>query len=1748
MADDNPFDALDTPPDDPGAFLTEGPRPGLGERFRINARAGLEQGTLVGAGRTWENPARRQRFDAAYEAFPDWNGTIEGATALAGQVVGSIPSPENFIPVGLGAKLLGVAGLGTEKLAARVFAGAVDAAATNAAVDAALQGAEIATGVTKDFSAPRLGIAAGAGAIIGGGFGAAGAGLDRLRTRGAPEAAADTAATGEPAAAPEAALSPEAADAVASAGDAAAAPEPPAGLPEPEAIGDILAGTPGEALDIRRPQRLSEFVASHGGLRPDPGGDLAAMDLGRLFLPGYGRLLRTSGLALDHAREVAAEAGFFSPAFGPPEEAIARTTVADFLDLLDRDMRQKDAFNEWADGDQLRGWQAQQAAKEHRTLVRQTRERVDAEAEAGGWNADTPFRQRVADLMIDEDLDLDDAFERATMEWYREHGDPPEKADTDIDDAFDSLATEWDSDPAASPGRPDNDEAPFLRAPAKGAAADAGPAAPAGGPDRLLFRRGDGSGTPARAGGDSAQFPHSRASARGEGGQGSDVLARRGALTGELRRADAGTASTPGADTPQFGRLRDVTNALSDALDVAATRQGRMPSGKGALGIYHSGTGVIRVRNVDDFDVWTHEVGHHLDYSLGKSLGNLIRRYAPDLRPLAYAGADPAHLVQEGFAEWFRLFVTNEAYARKAAPGFSAAFETFMRSAHPDILAAIGTARSAWRAWITLPSRQAVASGIVSARPPGWLSATWADMRRHGWRETIADMLEAGYAFLFDGLHPINRAVQALKGVHLARTGQHLDLKAADDAYVLARMSRGAWTAGQQDILYGVQGYRQTRPGSPSLRDALIEATGAPNVLARWDSEAADAFGSYLWSRRALGEWDRFDAGEIPNPPDKFTRGDHEVNIRELEAAHPTFQSAAEKVYGWNLALWAKKRDAGLISEAQYHDGLAIRDYVPGLRAFDQDGDPAGVTSGKRAGSAKHGFVRRFRGSTRDVVNPVESLIADAYQTASWIARNDVVKALDRLALTAGRGGGAIAERIPARELKGLVVDPLEAVEAAAREAGLAKADVTVLRDALEASLGDARATIWRPAIINEKGETIAFFRDAGELKALRLADGQFGLDMYKALTGMAPQEKNLLLSVFAKGAAVVRAGITTTPEFLIANAVRDMLTSFIFYGKPFQRIRATFGGAADELLSRDAARAYNAAGGIMGGANTASLHDLAVSRDLSVLARKGWSVKRLPTFKGFFEAMELSETSMRLGLFRTFLKEAEGRGLSDWEATLEAAWRARDYIDFDRRGSGMAALARVIPFLNASLQGLDKTVRHMGVPLLDGLKILRKKPVTPEEEKAFAEALKAQMRLGVVAVMGLSLHALMSRFPDYDEISETTRATHWMVKAGPWWIAVPKPYEAAVVLNAMEALWDGLARRDPTAAGRYLDGLFDVLAPPSLMFGNPIVSSAFELWANKDSFTGNPIVPPELEGLEPWMQYTAKTSELGRLLGKASGQPPVIIDHLVTSLGATWGRSLLALSDGLTADRPDLGPDDMPFLRRFVKSAARGARSTQELWRMVSQRTGTFERAASTWDALMDQGAAGDAADYLATLPTEQRAFVISRSADADVKRAHPLIRARLAVQAIGALRREIVTGRITTADGLVTNVPSAARGAADDILDSLAMVEARNTLILLGEPGWAGKAMTDTGGYYRELTALSPEIARALADRYATKKVVPFAPMAAIWPELRQRLLDEGSDSDFADLTGDLDADGFEFDGTRIPKRTRAAVPAPG
>jgi len=546
---------------------------------------------------------------------------------------------------------------------------------------------------------------------------------------------------------------------------------------------------------------------------------------------------------------------------------------------------------------------------------------------------------------------------------------------------------------------------------------------------------------------------------------------------------------------------------------------------------------------------------------------------------------------------------------------------------------------------------------------------------------------------------------------------------------------------------------------------------------------------------------------------------------------------------------------------------------------------------------------------------------------------------------------------------------------------------------------------------------------------------------------------------------------------------------------------------------------------------------------------------------------LDMSETGTRLGVFDLALRRAKKQGLSDYEAAQEATFAARDYIDFGRMGSRVGHTVRIVPFMNAALQGLDKSYRVLLQPAF-------KEALTKGDREAQKTLVSAWMKIGALTGLTMALRAAYIDDPEYDEVSDYLRATHWVFRvpglkggkvfaadgreiptppgASGVWVAVPKPYDFAAVLNLGERGVEMVWKRNPDALKTWATGALSMAAPPSI-FDATGLKLGFELMTGQNTFTGAPIVPESQQGLEPWAQATAYTSEMSKAIARTAhaagvNLSPMYIDHVITNTFGSWGRNVMAFSDVASGQKPDATISTAPITQRFFKEAYRGSVSTRDFWDQMSRSAGKMTQAAATYDALLGS-APMEAAQYAATLDDEKRAFVVLEKSNfsADARRLHPLKRAQDALTIIGGMTREIGEGRWrASGDEAGPELTSSERRIALDTLSRVRMWEARNGLALAGsgrlKPEDAVSFQADLDFLHEAL----PGVYEDLSKRYAMKKVVPFEIVRAVWPELRRRLLEDGSNAEVKDLVSEVKGEGYELGAQRQkkPKKVRPAI----
>lgn len=1190
--------------------------------------------------------------------------------------------------------------------------------------------------------------------------------------------------------------------------------------------------------------------------------------------------------------------------------------------------------------------------------------------------------------------------------------------------------------------------------------------------------------------------------------------------------------AAPASLTRPQARMK-IARELADAFE-AVLRTGRVM--RGALGQINNKTGVMRSRSAGDVDTVAHEIGHHLDtlVDTAPDIQIIVKAHASELGQLVQS-TNARLRRREAWAEFFRLYVTAPAFARKALPGTYGAFERLLKSKYPDLQAAVEKAREELDMIYYAAASERVTGEMIATPMPGWISTQLNKVRKEldpsGGK--VWSWLDSWITHFSNDKHPVQIAVDALSRVYARNYGgAALEVLPSTNPAFLARKMAGSHQAAAAMVEMGVVDYRGTGISGASLKDAVMMAKAGREGQSI--EGAMEELGAYLVARRMVEEYRRFKNGEIPNAPGALALADYAKAIDEFEAANPNLRDAAERVYLFQGAMLKRMYDAEILSREQFIAMSSKVDYVPLLRDMSDIAD--GVPAQGSSGSLQYGILKMFRGSSRPVLNPIEVIVKRIHDYELLIAQNDTVKALAALAEKAGYGGGMIAEKIPNHKLAPDVVDPIEALRQAAKAANVNKADIDQLVLEAETVLGEgALATLYRNEPITPGKEPILFYWSGGQRQALRLADGNFGRELFISLSQMHAPERNLFVLTFTFFAQMLRAGVTKMPDFILVNIVRDQITALQTGSKryiPFVSAFRELPGALFSSQADDVQKSYALGGGLAGGAISAAMDNSAYGRDALSIMRGGSRLGKLTRLS------EVSEAATRLGMYRTYYKEGKRLGYSDVDAYAYAMFNSQDYVDFRAAGKTMRAVNRYVPFLNASIRGTAREVTRITTLFeLEGRRA-RGEQLSRADIARLSEARVALTRTLVLAFMAGTGVALMNAGnPEYERANAYAKERNFLFKVGDEWVAIPKPFGvSAALINMFEKGADGMFRGDPEMAKMWLMQSAAGFVPP---YQNPALTTLAGSAANWDYFRERQIVPSYLERLEPSQQYLPSTAYYARWLGQQTGWSPMKIEYVINNLGGTAARDLKFATDAIAAQFTGSQTKpaqiyDWPIARRFIKNTARGNQFTQALYDLVGQTTGKFEGKMNAYKDILGQGRTEDAKEYIRSLPPPERAYATLMSHfDADHKRWHPLYNARERVSVLNGLQREITRGNVLR-QGELGSRPSISDKAegerytpdrsnlnriSDAMLD-LSTAIARNAAITMGAKGTKGMALDDLKPHLDKVKAADQIVYEELVARLEQKKLPEFEQTIVKWPVIEQRILRDGREADLSDI----------------------------
>jgi hypothetical protein len=706
---------------------------------------------------------------------------------------------------------------------------------------------------------------------------------------------------------------------------------------------------------------------------------------------------------------------------------------------------------------------------------------------------------------------------------------------------------------------------------------------------------------------------------------GNEAMANRYMESKGVRPTEPLQYSAKGNETPhtgidEVGRLgRSVTRKeILDAVNNLFNQ--RVKSGRlgrdNVRGWYNTKTDVIRSGNYGEIPTIMHELGHYVDnyfnFSKDARFNNEFNGVIQDRFGKAYNKLGMDGIRGEGYAEFFKDYVSDRTKAKREFPEFYKHF-TEAIAKEPELNGITNKLSKLVHEWHRQGGAERV-KGSISFESKGKVIQAIDAAKNGEIRDVINKAKSEAYTMFVDELYPLKELMDQIE----RETGEKIAFE--DNLFLQASLARG-W-AGKAEALL--------EHGAPEHGIKAFE-----DIVKNFNKNEQKDFSTYLVALHDLDLHKNKQKATFDYTEDAAVLGKHAGNER--------FQKAAKEIYKYQDYLLAMLVKEGMLTAKAYH---TMRKMYPHYIPFFRDMSDVGMQSFLSGGK---GFidvsspVKRLKGSTRDIINPLESIIKNTFQFVNAIERNHVGRTFAKLADK--KGMGQIIERVNGDK---------------------AKTDNTF--------------NVW------ENGKKATYETTPELIQTMRVLDRE---------------QSNMVAKILSYPANWLRAGATLSPEFILRNPVRDMIGASIYSKHGFIPVIDTFKGLALYLKKGDLFWEYQKSGAAH--AAMVSLdRDYLGGKLRDIMSRESKATKLIKNPIEVLRAMsEATEMATRLAEYDNARKGYTGlynrlfgkdrKPLTAREAALES----RDItLDFSRRGSHTKTANRVVAFFNATIQGADKMAR----------------------------------------------------------------------------------------------------------------------------------------------------------------------------------------------------------------------------------------------------------------------------------------------------------------------------------------------------------------------------------------------------------------------------------------------------------------------
>lgn len=898
--------------------------------------------------------------------------------------------------------------------------------------------------------------------------------------------------------------------------------------------------------------------------------------------------------------------------------------------------------------------------------------------------------------------------------------------------------------------------------------------------------------------------------------------------------------------------LTDLVNMIRHDFDIPVTTGNiRSPDARAQ---YRRQPQSIRSKIANSIPDIAHELGHHLDniYDIRGNISEAAKQEIIDAMPESFKAAyKKEQLPGEGIAEFLRRYLQNSEMAAISYPKFSEEF--------------FGLLSNKARATLDKLADEVNAYYALSEQTGNWPVHNREDKGRdyRGLGEKLKDMNTHFRTLFIDSLEPIKQ----------------FDDESGGNAYLFATNAAYAGNRAYAAITGDLYDLRANKLGV-GLQKAL------EGIRLNNKKEYTD-FGMYLICRHGP---ERLAEGMQVFADDAWDNTAFmEQTAEELAEKYPNFEEAAERLEEYQHELIEAYGVASGLYSQETIDAWMERweHYVPFLRWFGE--------TEKRPKGQKQSFANQTRihgkavGSGLEIINPVDNIIENTVRLITASIRNEVMQEITKAAAKM-EGAGRWLEQVPmplARKTwdgKGLKSKTLDEFDEYFKGKGkdLGKNALDLIQQILDNAIDDLLVQYGRG---KAHGDIVTVMKN-GKPEYWKVNDP----DLLRSVTTMGPTRAGELLNYYGRVTRFITGNITgmNIVWSITSNNPRDIGTLFTFSRtKNIVKLLAGIGESYVNRIKGDKANELYKEFMAMGGNSTSAQ---TADKDMAKKARKALQ-KQKTDWLNPLEWVEFVSDMIEAGPRYSYYKICRTKyGMTPEEAFFSAM---EITVNFKKAGVLSREINILVPFFNASIQGVDRAARWLAADDL------------PKEERKAGRTRRIGVYLGaslaIAALsMALNLHTKRKR-DNLEKLSTYTKNNYFIVptKNGKY-VAIPKPRELAIPISLFERIMETYIGQNPHAFDDFweyatdntLPGVISSLAQGDLnsAIGDFGVLGTFHYLTSNQDFLGRPIVPDSLKKLEAKDQYDQNTSQLAKLIGQVFNASPKQMDFLGNNLfGGFW-------------------------------------------------------------------------------------------------------------------------------------------------------------------------------------------------------------------------------------------------------------------